>query len=116
MEWEEAWRADLDQGPDAISRGVLGPGMDQALPGVDLVIPVVIEFGTHDAITVLAAMRADNWLHNQGAPLSPEGDRVRAMMRNAFAIDDEARRTAVAEQGVAAVRDALTGAAALIAG
>ena len=49
---------------------------------------VALEWGTVDAITVLQALRADNWLHHHGDPTAPEADPIKADLRTAFAPDD----------------------------
>ena len=105
------FRSDRTREGDPVQLGVLGPGMDDVLADVPLVVPVVLEWGTRDETTVLAAMRADNWLHAHGDPRSPLGDRIRATVRDAFALDDEGWRGVVAELGVANVRAALDAAA-----
>jgi predicted deacylase len=96
----------------AVQIGVLGPGLDATVPDVEVVAPLVLEFGTADEVTVVGAMRADNWLHRHGDPRSSHGDEIRARMRAAFAPDDEAWRRAVTEaarESVGIVLDNLDG-------
>ncbi len=59
--------------------------------------------GTEPDVTVLSAMRADNWLHHHGDPRSPLGEAIRAATRDAFFLDDDGWRTKVAEQGLAVI-------------
>lgn len=101
------FRTDRVGDDEAVQSGVLGPGMDRALGEVPLVVPVVLEWGTHDEITVFSAMRADNWLHRRADPTSSDGERMRTRMREVFAMDDAGWRTTVADDGVAHVRAAL---------
>lgn len=97
---------------EAVQIGVLGPGLDAAVPEVDVVVPLVLEFGTADEVTVVGAMRADNWLHQHGEPRDPRGDEIRARMRAAFAPDDQGWRRTVTEatrESVGIVLDNLDG-------
>jgi hypothetical protein len=49
---------------------------------------VALEWGTTDGITVVQALRADNWLHRHGDPTGPEAPAIKAALRDAFAPDD----------------------------
>lgn len=105
-------RSDRATGAEAVQIGVLGPGLDATVPDVPLVVPVVLEWGTLDELTVLGAMRADNWLHHHGEVAGPAGDEIRTRMRAAFTSDDETWRRTVGDQGdqhVAAALDAAAG-------
>lgn len=48
------------------------------------ILPVTVEFGTYDFPTVLLAHRADNWVYFSGDPDGPEGDKVRAQIKEAL--------------------------------
>jgi hypothetical protein len=98
---------------DPLQVGLLGPGLEDAATGVDLVVPLVVEFGTQEIMPVFAAMRADNWLHQHGDPTSTIGGEIRLLMREAFYIDDEGWRSAVAEQGLATIGAALDAASSV---
>jgi hypothetical protein len=100
-------RADRPGTTDPLSIGVLGPGLEAALAPTQLVVPIVVEFGTLDDAVVLASMRADNWLHQHGDPTSAVGEEVRARTRDAFFVDDDSWRSAVAEQGLDTIHAAL---------
>lgn len=100
-------RFDRPAGFDPIQAGVLGPGLDQVVTGETLAIPVVVEFGTLSETEVLAAMRADNWLHAHHDPLSATGESIRARTRDAFYLRDEGWRSSVAEQGLSTIDAAL---------
>ena len=54
------------------------------------VTAAALEWGTVDTITVLMALRADNWLHTRGDPTGPEAPAIKAQLRAAFAPDDPA--------------------------
>jgi hypothetical protein len=64
--------------PGTLSRFLVG-----ALPGTRLTAGG-IEYGTHDVRSVLAAIRADNWLWCHGDPHSAQGKAIRANMREMF--------------------------------
>lgn len=100
-------RSDRPGTTDPLQVGLVGPGLEAVAAGVPLVVPITVEFGTHDIVPVFSAMRADNWLHQHGDPTSPTGEAIRATMRDAFFVDDDAWRRTVAEQGLATVRAAL---------
>jgi hypothetical protein len=98
---------------DPLQVGLLGPGLEETVTGIDLMVPLVVEFGTQDTIPVFTAMRADNWLYQHGDPDSTVGGRIRRLMREAFYVDDEGWRAAVAEQGLATVIGAIDAASGL---
>jgi hypothetical protein len=49
---------------------------------------VCLEWGTIDAVSVVEALRADNWLHQHGDPTGPDAPAIKAQLRAAFAPDD----------------------------
>jgi hypothetical protein len=49
-----------------------------------------LEWGTVDSITVVQALRADNWLHCHGDPTGPDAAAIKADLRAAFAPSDPA--------------------------
>lgn len=100
-------RSDRPGTIDPLQVGLVGPGLEEVVAEVPLVVPVTVEFGTRDVISVFTAMRADNWLHHHGDPLSPQGEAIRAQVRDAFFVDDEGWRRDVAEQGLDTIRRAL---------
>lgn len=102
-------RAERSAGDTALQRGLLGPGLDAALGASTTSVPVVAEFGTRDELTVLAAMRADNWLHHHGERTSELGELIRARTREAFFVDDEHWRMQLAQDGLDVVHRALDG-------
>ncbi len=59
------------------------------------VTAVALEWGTTDIISVMQALRADNWLHNHGDPTGPDAPAIKADLRAAFAPDDPAWAEAV---------------------
>ena len=54
------------------------------------VTAVALEWGTVDTLSVLLALRADNWLHNSGDPTGPDAEPIKAQLRAAFAPEDPA--------------------------
>ena len=54
------------------------------------VTSIALEWGTVDTVTVLQALRADNWLHHHGDPTGAEAAPIKAQLRAAFAPDDPA--------------------------
>lgn len=59
------------------------------------VTSIALEWGTVDSVTVLQALRADNWLHHHGDPTGTEAVPIKAQLRAAFAPDDPAWAAAV---------------------
>jgi len=70
---------------------------------------MALEYGTVDGAQVMEALRADNWLHLHGDPLSPQGQAIGADTRAAFYIDTDIWRGMVLGQSLIATRQALTG-------
>ena len=68
---------------------------------------VALEYGTRSLAQVFLALRADAWLHGYGDPLSPEGQAIKALMREAFYGDADDWKGMVAGQSLAATRNAL---------
>jgi hypothetical protein len=85
--------------------GFMGGALQATLPRAVGAL-IVAEFGTEPFEEVLDALRADNWLHAYGGRTSPLWERVKAQMTHAFACDDAAWRTAVAERTIAIYRRA----------
>ena len=52
------------------------------------VTAVALEWGTIDSISVLQALRADNWLHTRADPTGPEAPAIKDDLRAAFAPND----------------------------
>lgn len=73
------------------------------------VVSVCPEVGTVPETQVLAALLADNWLHQRGAPLSAMGDGVRQQLMAAFCPGDAAWRAQAFERAMAIHRRALAG-------
>jgi len=73
------------------------------------VTSIALEYGTVASAQVLEALRADNWLHAHGDPLSPEGQAIKAQVRDAFYVDTDVWRGMVLGQSLIAIRQALAG-------
>lgn len=61
-------------------------------PRAQVVVTTALEVGTVPGAHVLAALVADNWLHQRGAPRSARGDTIRQQVRDAFFVDTPAWR------------------------
>ena len=82
------WGQDVTS-PDAgeSSSAVLGGNVRMALVDLcprALVVAIAMEVGTQGQHQVVAALLADNWLHQRGTPRSALGEQVRQQMRQAF--------------------------------
>lgn len=111
------WGQDVTS-PDAgeSSSAVLGGNVRMALVDLcprALVVAIAMEVGTLDQSQVVAALLADNWLHQRGTPRSALGEQVRQQMRQAFfvATDDWQqgslqRALIVYQQGLAGLQQA----------
>jgi Protein of unknown function (DUF2817) len=73
------------------------------------VTAIALEFGTVGPLQVLDALRADNWLHAHGDPLSPNGRVIKDQITNAFYLDNDVWRGMVLGQSLLACRQALAG-------
>src|SRR5690606_9368933 len=90
--------ARFDRTTDEVPQsGLLGPGLYPVTPEGTLGTTLTVEFGSCSEAVVLGAMRADNWLHHHGDPASPLGEDIRTATRDAFFVDDDTWRTAVAD-------------------
>jgi hypothetical protein len=70
---------------------------------------MALEFGTKPTMVVLNALRADAWLHAYGDPLSPEGQAIKAEVRDAFYGDADDWKGMIVGQSLLATRQALKG-------
>ena len=98
-------------GGDSTSAEIVGDGLSaaQRLLGHAEVTAMALEFGTRPIMTVLNALRADAWLHAYGDPLSPEGQAIKAEVRDAFFGDADDWKGMIAGQSLLATRQALKG-------
>lgn len=64
--------------------GLLEQGVARALPSDCVFAYAAPEFGTHPTDRVVAAFRADNWLHHHGDPQDARGRAIKAEMLEAF--------------------------------
>ena len=63
--------------------GINAMGIAETLPEAKIGF-IAAEYGTRDVPTVLNALRADNWLNHKGDVDSPQGERIKAQIRDAF--------------------------------
>ncbi|TAL29425.1 MAG: DUF2817 domain-containing protein [Phenylobacterium sp.] len=104
-------------GGESVSAKLAGDWLDAAprLMAHARVTGIALEYGTVATAEVLEALRADNWLHVHGDPLSPEGQAIKAQVRDAFYVDTDVWRGMVLGQSLIATRQALAGLARAIA-
>ena len=98
-------------GGDSTSAEIVGDGLSFA-PGLLAhaeVTGMALEFGTRPLTEVLNALRADAWLHAYGDPLSPEGQAIKAEVRDAFYGDADDWKGMIAGQSLLATRQAVRG-------
>ena len=98
-------------GGESVSAKLAGDWLDAAprLLSHARATGIALEYGTVPPAQVLEALRADNWLHAHGDPLSPEGQAIKQQVRDAFYVDTEVWRGMVLGQSMIAVRQALAG-------
>jgi len=88
----EAWwgeRVASNAGGESVSAELHGEWLT-ALPRLAApaeVSGIAVEWGTVDGTRVLRALRADNWLHQNGDPTGPDAPAIKAELRQAFAPD-----------------------------
>jgi hypothetical protein len=56
-------------------------------PKAEVVVTAALEVGTVPGSRVLAALVADNWLHQRGDPRSAMAETIRRQVRDAFFVD-----------------------------
>lgn len=112
--WGEVTRAGDGTSASAELCGTLAAIVHEELGG-RLATSITLEFGTVPPLQVLAALRADAWLHGVGARHVGPGMRrsVAETMRRAFYIEDHAWTTAVFEQSMSAIGAGVLGLARL---
>ncbi len=98
-------------GGDSTSSEIVGDGLSFApsLLGHAEVTGMALEFGTLPLMEVLNAVRADAWVHAYGDPLSPDGQVIKAQVRDAFFGDADDWKGMIAGQSLLATRQALKG-------
>jgi hypothetical protein len=98
-------------GGESVSAKLAGDWLDAAprLLSHARVTGIALEYGTVESTQVLEALRADNWLHAHGDPLSPEGQAIKAEIRRAFYTDTDTWRGMVQGQSLIAARQSLAG-------
>lgn len=68
-----------------------------------------LEFGTREALTVLDALRLDNWLHLHGAPDGPDAGAIKQLIRDAFYPQDADWQRTVFERALTVFRQTVAG-------
>jgi hypothetical protein len=98
-------------GGTSTSADISGDGLSAAaavLPHAE-VTGMALEIGTVPVMDVMAALRADAWLHAYGEYGSVQGQAIKRQMRDAFYGDRDDWKGMVAGQSLLATRQALTG-------
>lgn len=112
----EVWQGQVKSAADNQSvstplNGLLDVGLRRVLPADCRFGFAYAEYGTLDPLSVIAAIRADHWLHRHGDPFDATGRRIRAQMREAFMPtqhpDASAWRQAIIRQGLGFAQRAL---------
>lgn len=87
---------DVSAGESVSARlvGTMARGVERLRPEVELTF-IGLEFGTRPMLEVLAALRADHWLHARAAADTPLRTRIQQQMRGAFFSDSPAWQAAV---------------------
>lgn len=98
-------------GGTSTSADILGDGLSAAVTLLShaQVTPMALEIGTLEVMQVLAALRADAWLHGYGEVRSAQGQAIKKQIRDAFYGDADDWKGMVAGQALLATRQALAG-------
>lgn len=73
------------------------------------VTAIALEFGTVEPLSVLSALRADNWLHAHGDPRGPAAPAIKAQVLAAFYTSTDVWRGMILGQSLATCRQAIAG-------
>jgi hypothetical protein len=93
--------------------GTNGCGIERRLRHADTVTVVTLEYGTFPLDRILAAVRADAWLHRHGEPGSAQWREIKAEMRQCFYPDTVDWKRRVWERAVRVKAAMLAGLATL---
>lgn len=107
--WGGIGRSDRGDQGDALTCGLNGPAFEAAVPPGATALAVTLEYGTIDPLSVLHALRADNWLHQHGDRGSAMGAEIGDRMRAAFFVDQRTWEDQVLERAHEVVDQALAG-------
>ncbi len=109
-EWygDEVTSPEEGSSTSAVVQGTVVDSYERLLPDAR-VSGIGLEFGTQPVEMVLAALRADNWLHLHGDPGSDFGRQVKADMRAAFYPEATNWKGMVLSRAVAVTQMALAG-------
>lgn len=111
-----AWYGDAltsDDGGTASSTPIDGNtarALAEELPASTVLTAITLEFGTREALTVLRALQADNWLWQRADPRSdPRRAEIHGLMRDAFSPLDVDWQNAVVARGGRVIAAAVAG-------
>lgn len=91
----------------AVVAGDIGHAFFEVVPPDIDAAGIALEYGTQDPVSVLGALRWDNWLYAHGDPNGAAAGPVKDKMRDAFYPDDAGWRTTVVDQARVAALNAL---------
>ena len=96
---------------DSVSARIAGDWLDAAprLLAHARFTGIALEYGTVETNQVMDALRADNWLHAHGNPMSAQGQVIKQQIRDAFYVDNDVWRGMVLGQSLIAVRQTMRG-------
>jgi len=108
-----AWYGDITSPAAGTSSSVVisgfnVQGMVRAVPQATLTA-IALEYGTQPSPEVQLSLRADNWLHLHGDPLTAKGRAIKRQIRDAFYQDQDDWKEMVFERGAETQRRALLG-------
>jgi hypothetical protein len=101
---ERIWPGDTKTTADGSSvsadlAGTMDDGLRKLL-APSHIVPVALEFGTEDPMTVFRATQASSWLHVYGDPAGPEAETIRLQSRRAFYTETDAWKNAIWDRSV----------------
>lgn len=102
---------DLGDSASANVVGTMMQGLEKVLPNA-AATSMAIEYGTKPLPEVVEALRADAWLHAYGDITSPDGRKIKKIMRDSFYGDEPAWKKKVKDQSDRVIAQALAGLAA----
>ncbi len=97
----------VEREPVAPSAQILEIAVGPGFRGSRKATAVSLEFGTSPALTVVPALRAENWLHHHGGKGHPDAGRIKAELLRAFYPDADEWKVRVWNQGKEVVEQVL---------
>ncbi|MGD1933879.1 MAG: M14 family metallopeptidase [Candidatus Phaeomarinobacter sp.] len=109
---QKTWGADVTdlgggESVSAVVAGDIGGAFFEASGAEIDAAGIALEYGTQDPVSVLGALRWDNWLHAHDDPAGPSASAVKEKMRDAFYPDSAEWRESVVDQARSAVTQSI---------